>query len=99
MRRVATCTKTMRPNATIQLTAIELVIGKPNGRPISTAFLGKPCSGSAVSEEAMESAEVAGAADGRARPNVRQRRTHSGAAMDHRGRREYIDSSRGIEGV
>src|SRR5262249_23578808 len=32
----------IRPKAAIQLTIIELVIGKPNTRPISTAFCGRP---------------------------------------------------------
>ena len=44
IRRVAICAKTIRPTATIHVTTIELVIGKPNGRPISTAFCGRPCS-------------------------------------------------------
>src|SRR5215813_1962144 len=34
----------MRPTATIQLTTIELVIGKPKGLAISTAFCDGPCS-------------------------------------------------------
>ena len=34
----------MRPIATTHVTTIELVIGKPKGRPISTAFCGSPCS-------------------------------------------------------
>ena len=38
MFRVATCAKTMSPMATIQVTTIELVTGKPNGRAISTAL-------------------------------------------------------------
>jgi hypothetical protein len=38
MSRVATRAKDDQPAATIQLTTIELVIGKPNGRAISTAF-------------------------------------------------------------
>ena len=38
MFRVANCAKTMRPSATIQVTTIELVIGKPNGLAISSAF-------------------------------------------------------------
>jgi hypothetical protein len=39
----------INPAATIQLTTIELVIGKPRGLAISTAFLDRPCSsGSAV---------------------------------------------------
>ena len=32
----------MRPSATIQVTTIELVTGKPNGRAISTAFCDRP---------------------------------------------------------
>src|SRR5215467_10561433 len=36
----------MRLTATIQLTTIELVIGKPNGLAISTAFCVGPCSAS-----------------------------------------------------
>ena len=47
MRRVASCAKTIRPTATIQVTTIELVIGKPNGRAISTAFCDRPCSAGA----------------------------------------------------
>src|SRR5208283_2532010 len=38
----------MRPTATIQVTTIEFVIGKPNGLAISTAFCERPgssCSG------------------------------------------------------
>jgi len=38
MSRVATRAKMINPAATSQLTAIELVIGMPNGRAISTAF-------------------------------------------------------------
>src|SRR4030095_706953 len=38
MCRVATWAKTMRPSATIQVTTIELVTGRPNGRAISTAL-------------------------------------------------------------
>src|SRR5262249_42349130 len=38
---VASCAKIIRPNATIQLTSIEFVIGKPNTRSISTAFCGR----------------------------------------------------------
>jgi hypothetical protein len=34
----------IKPTATSQLTTIELVIGKPKGRAISTAFWGRPCS-------------------------------------------------------
>ena len=49
MSRVATRAKMINPAATIQLTTIELVIGKPKGRAISTAFLDRPCSsGSAI---------------------------------------------------
>ena len=44
MFRVATCANTMRPKATIQLTTMELVMGKPNGRAISTALADRPCS-------------------------------------------------------
>ena len=44
MFRVATWTNTIRPNATIQLTIIELVIGKPKRRVISTALCVRPCS-------------------------------------------------------
>src|SRR5262249_684528 len=39
---VATCANTIKPAATIQLTIIELVIGKLNGRAISTAFVERP---------------------------------------------------------
>src|SRR5262249_34749640 len=38
----------MRPRATIQLTTIEFVMGKPNGLAISTAFCVGPCSASSV---------------------------------------------------
>ena len=38
MSRVATRAKMINPTATIQLTTIELVIGKPKGRAISTAY-------------------------------------------------------------
>src|SRR5262245_26523922 len=44
MRRVATWAKMIRLRATTQLTTIELLIGKPNRRPISTAFCDGPCS-------------------------------------------------------
>ena len=44
MFRVATWAKTIRPKATIQVTTIELVIGKPNGRAISMALCERPCS-------------------------------------------------------
>ena len=44
IRRVATWAKTIRPIATIHVTTIEFVIGKPKGRAISTAFCGRPCS-------------------------------------------------------
>src|SRR5271154_3319464 len=41
----------MRPSATIQLTAIELVTGKPKGLAISTALCERPCSsGSGLAE-------------------------------------------------
>src|SRR5215831_6991080 len=43
MFRVATQAKMIRPKATIQVTTMELVIGKPNGRAISTACGGSPC--------------------------------------------------------
>src|SRR6266704_6479831 len=36
----------MNPTATTQLTAMELVMGKPNGLAISTGFCVGPCSGS-----------------------------------------------------
>ena len=38
MSHVASRAKIIKPTATIQLTSIELVIGKPNGRATSTAF-------------------------------------------------------------
>ena len=38
MSRVATRAKMINATATIQLTAIEFVIGKPKGRAISTGF-------------------------------------------------------------
>jgi len=38
MSRVATRAKMIKPTATIQLTTIELLMGKPKGRAISTAF-------------------------------------------------------------
>src|SRR5436189_1414644 len=44
MRRVARRAKTISPRATIQLTTIELVIGNPLTRPISTAFCENACS-------------------------------------------------------
>ena len=44
MVRVAVWAKRMSATATIHVTTIELVIGKPNGRAISTAFCDRPCS-------------------------------------------------------
>src|SRR5207247_10653638 len=44
MVRVALWAKTISPTATIHVTTMELVIGKPNGRAISTAFCDRPCS-------------------------------------------------------
>src|ERR1700757_676974 len=44
MFRVAICANTIRPRATIQLTTMEFVIGKLNGRAISTALAERPCS-------------------------------------------------------
>ena len=44
MSRVASRAKMINPTATIQLTTIELVIGKPKGRAISTAFCDSACS-------------------------------------------------------
>jgi hypothetical protein len=38
MSRLATRAKTINATATIQVTTIELVTGKPKGRAISTAF-------------------------------------------------------------
>ena len=38
MCRVAICAKAMSAIATIQVTTMEFVIGKPNGRAISTAL-------------------------------------------------------------
>src|SRR5260221_2108368 len=54
MLRVAIWAKTIRPSATIQVTTMELVIGNPKGRAISTALWGKPFSAcaSAAGEEA-----------------------------------------------
>ena len=43
MRRVERWANTIRPAATIQVTTIEFVIGKPNGLAISTAFCDRPC--------------------------------------------------------
>ena len=43
MRRVESWANTIRPTATIQVTTIEFVIGKPNGLAISTAFCDRPC--------------------------------------------------------
>src|SRR5215813_13431609 len=40
---VANCAKTINPSATTQPTTIELVIGKPSGRAISTALGERPC--------------------------------------------------------
>ena len=48
MFRVANCAKTIRPTATIQLTTIELVIGKLKGWAISTALAERPCSSPAT---------------------------------------------------
>src|SRR5688500_6463674 len=48
MRRVAVRAKMMRPRATTQLTAMELVIGNPNTLPISTALAERPCSSGVV---------------------------------------------------
>src|SRR5262245_22535605 len=42
----------MRPRATIQLTTIEFVMGKPKGLAISTAFCVGPCSASSVAAAA-----------------------------------------------
>src|SRR5690242_6811349 len=42
--RVAALAKTIRPAASIQVTNMELVIGKPKGRAISTACCERPCS-------------------------------------------------------
>src|SRR5262245_49342064 len=54
----------MRPSATIQLTTMELVTGKPNGLAISTAFCEGPSSSclvaTAVGEAAATLADVAG---------------------------------------
>jgi len=47
MPRVATRANTIKPAATIQVTTIELVIGKPSGLAISTACCGSPRSPSA----------------------------------------------------
>src|SRR5262249_33933568 len=44
MLRVATRAKMIRPKATIQVTTMELVMGKPNGRAISTACCDSRCS-------------------------------------------------------
>jgi hypothetical protein len=44
MSRVAAWANTISPIATTQLTSMELVIGKPKGRAISTALADKPCS-------------------------------------------------------
>ena len=49
MCRVATWAKMMSPIVTIQVTIIELVTGKPNGRAISTALCERPCSPAAES--------------------------------------------------
>ena len=38
----------IRPSATIQVTIMEFVTGKPKGRAISTAFCDKPCSAAAL---------------------------------------------------
>jgi len=42
MLRVASCAKAISPKAAIQLTSIELVMGKPKTRPISPAFRDRP---------------------------------------------------------
>src|SRR4249920_181053 len=44
MLRVATRANAISPSATTQVTIIELVIGNPNGRAISTAFWEIACS-------------------------------------------------------
>ena len=49
--RVAKRAKMTNPAATIQVTTIELVIGKPRGRAISTAFLDRPCSSGSTTAE------------------------------------------------
>ena len=49
MCRVATWAKMISPIVTIQVTTIELVTGKPNGRAISTALCERPCSPAAAS--------------------------------------------------
>jgi len=50
MLRVASCAKAISPKAAIQLTCIELVIGKPKTRPISPAFRDRPCSSGAAAD-------------------------------------------------
>src|SRR5207247_9211605 len=48
MLRMATCAEMITPSATIHVTNIEFVTGKPNGRPISTALAGNSCSAGAA---------------------------------------------------
>src|SRR4029079_9389964 len=48
IERVARRTNTINPIATTQVTTIELVMGKPNGRAISTAFSESSWTGSAA---------------------------------------------------
>ena len=70
--RVATCAKTMRPTATIQVTTIEFVIGKPNGLPISTAFCDRPCcAGCSRLRHTMSSAPMSVASTARPMPRPR----------------------------
>src|SRR5437867_3554701 len=52
--RIARRAKTINPTATTQLTAIELVMGKPRGFQISVAFCGTPCSSSAPAAAPLE---------------------------------------------
>ena len=54
MFRVATWAKTMSPIVTIQVTTIELVIGKPNGRAISTALCERLLFLGAVAESVVD---------------------------------------------
>src|SRR4051794_27145802 len=61
MLRVATCAKRMRPSATIHVTTIELVIGKPNGRAISTVCCGSDSSLCSLRVEPEASAVIVSA--------------------------------------
>src|SRR5438876_5760182 len=58
MVRVAIWAKRMRPTATIHMRTMELVIGNPNGRAISTAFCDRPCSSGAAQAKASRAKKM-----------------------------------------